>query len=187
MTLAQPPVELTYEDYLHLPEDGKRHEIIDGKHYVSPTPPTRHQIVLVNLLHHLHPMVREHRLGRVLAAPVDVVLSDTDVVEPDLLYLSTAHLDRLTEANVQGAPDLVVEILSDSTRRTDEITKRRLYERWGVAEYWVVDPVIEAVKVYRRTGEGRYERAAELTLEAGDTLTTPLLPGLQIPLQAVFE
>jgi Uma2 family endonuclease len=187
MTTASPPVKLTYEDYLYLPEDGKRHEIIDGEHYVSPAPATRHQIILANLLHLLHPLVRELRLGRVLPAPVDVVLSDTDVVQPDLLYVSTAHLDRLTEANLQGAPDLAVEILSDSTRRTDEITKRRLYERHGVAEYWVVDPVLESIKVYRRNAQDRYERAAELTLEAADTLTTPLPAGLQIPLQAVFE
>jgi Uma2 family endonuclease len=187
MPTASPSGKLTYEDYLGLPEDGKRHEIIDGEHYVSPVPVLRHQIILANLLGHLAPLVHERHLGRVLLAPLDVVLSETDVVQPDILFVSTHHLDRLTEANLQGAPDLAVEILSDSTRRTDEITKRRLYERHGVAEYWVVDPVLESIKVYRRNAQDRYERAAELTLEAADTLTTPLLAGLQIPLQAVFE
>lgn len=187
MTTESPAVKLTYQDYLSLPEDGKRHEIIDGEHHVISAPPTRHQIILANLFRYVGSFVHERHLGQVLVAPVDVVFSDHDIVQPDLLYLATEHLDRLTEANLPAAPDLAVEILSESTRRTDEITKRRLYERHGVAEYWVVDPVLESIKVYRRTGKGRYERAAELTLEAGDTLTTPLLVGLQVPLQAVFE
>lgn len=187
MSTRPAAVKLTYEDYLYLPEDGKRHEIIDGDHYVTPAPLTRHQIVLANLLRHLDAFIHDRGLGRVLPAPVDVLFAETDVVQPDLLYLSSAHLDRLTKANLQGAPDLVAEVLSDSTRRTDEITKRRLYERFGVAEYWVVDPVLETIKVYRRTDQGRYERADELTLEAGDSLATPLLPGLRIPLSAVFE
>ncbi|MGH7230870.1 MAG: Uma2 family endonuclease, partial [Nitrospiraceae bacterium] len=113
------------------------------------------------------------------------ILSDVDVVEPDLLYISTARASINSEANIHGAPDLVIEILSEGTRKTDETVKRRLYERHGVKEYWIVDPLLETIKVYRVT-EGRYARAAELTREGNDTLTTPLLPELTILLEETF-
>jgi len=178
-------VKLTVEDFEQFPDDGRRHELIDGEHHVTPAPSTRHQRILIQLVSHLAPFVRERDLGEVFAAPYDVLLSDTDVVEPDLLFLSKERSDLLTEKNLRGAPDLVVEILSEGTRRMDEVVKRKLYGRFGVREYWVVDPVVETVKVYRLEGD-RYERAAELSLEAGDHLTTPLLPGLELGLEEVF-
>ncbi len=180
------PIKLTYEDYLHLPEDGKRHELIDGDHYATPSPTPRHQLVLANLVGILYTYLREHPLGDIYPAPLDVVLSDTDVVQPDLLFLAAGREDLVTERNLRGAPDLVVEVLSDSTRRTDEITKRHLYERHGVGEYWVIDPVLETVKVYRLADEG-FRREAELSTEAGDRLTTPLLPGLAVSLGEIFR
>ena len=100
--------------------------------------------------------------------------------------MSTGRASIVTEDNIQGAPDLVIEILSPSTRRTDEIVKRKLYERFAVPEYWIVDPELEIVKVYRFEG-GRYVRAAELSLESSDALETPLLPGFRLPLADVFE
>jgi Uma2 family endonuclease len=114
-----------------------------------------------------------------------VVFSNFDVVEPDLLFVSTERAEVLTERNVQGAPDLVVEVGSPSTRRRDEQTKLQLYERCGVQEYWVVDPDLDAVKVYRLV-EGRYQRAAELTLAAQGVLTSPLIPGLALSLADIF-
>ncbi len=179
------PLKLTYEDYLYLPDDGKRHEIIDGEHYVSPAPKVRHQTILGNLLSILWNFVRQHQLGRVWMAPVDVVLSSTDVVQPDLIFLSAARQHLLTEDNLQGAPDLVVEVLSEATRRKDEVTKRHLYDRFGVAEYWVIDPELETVKVYRRSGE-QLVRHAELSLEAKDRLSSPLFPRLEIRLADLF-
>jgi Uma2 family endonuclease len=116
-----------------------------------------------------------------------VVFTRYDVVEPDLLYMSheRAH-DVLTAANVQGVPELVIEIGSPSTRKRDETIKRRLYEREGVSEYWVVDPDIDVIRIYRRENGG-FARARELTAEAGDVLTTPLLDGLELPLARVFQ
>ena len=125
-------------------------------------------------------------VGRAFGAPFDVVFSQFDVVEPDLLCISNARLDVLTTTNVQGAPNLVVEIGSPSTRQRDETIKRKLYERFGVEEYWVIDPEIETIAVYRRTGES-YQRVLELAVERDDTLTTPLLPGLQLPLERIFK
>ena len=152
--------QLTYEDYLLFPDDGKRHEIIDGDHYVTPAPRTKHQRVLSQ------PDCRYWVLSLnngawawSCAAPSDVILSDENVVQPDLLFVSTARAGIVTEDNIRGAPDLVVEIISETTRKKDEVTKRKLYERFGVQEYWVVDPELETVKIFRRTQQG-YGRAA---------------------------
>jgi Uma2 family endonuclease len=114
------------------------------------------------------------------------VMSRHDVVEPDILYVSNDRRAQiLTTLNLQGAPDLAIEVTSKATRKRDETIKRRLYER-GVSEYWVVDPEIAVVRVYRREGD-RFARPRELSRESGDVLTTPLLPGLEIPLQRIFE
>jgi len=178
-------VKFTYEDFVNFPDDGKRHEIIDGEHYVTPSPNTKHQAVVGNLLVSIAVYLKKEPLGHAFAAPFDVVFSDFDVVEPDLLFISRERLAVLTKAHVRGAPDLVVEILSPGTRGTDERTKRTLYERFGVQEYWVVDPELDVVKIYRRADE-KFTAAIELGAEADDMLTTPLLPGWSAPLTEVF-
>ncbi len=127
--------KLTYEDYCLLPDDGRRHEIIDGEHYVNPSPNTKHQLAFGNLFYALSHHLRQHGDGLLFGAPYDVVLSNFDVVEPDLIYVSTARKHIITEANINGAPDLVVEILSPSTRRYDEAVKFKLYDAMGIAEY----------------------------------------------------
>ena len=124
-------------------------------------------------------------VGTLFFAPLDVVFSDESVVEPDLLYISNERASRVTRKNIQGAPDLVVEVLSESTRRADEVRKRKLLERYDVLEYWIVDPELDSVKVFRRAGSG-LERTAELSVEHDDTLATPLLPGLELPLARLF-
>ncbi|MEW6682206.1 MAG: Uma2 family endonuclease [Nitrospirota bacterium] len=179
------PIKFTYEDYLLFPDDGKRHELIEGEHYVTPSPVTRHQRIVLNLGGFLNERLRNKQVGQVFVAPVDVMLSDRDVVQPDVLFLSPGRETLITDACIKGAPDLCVEVISDSTRKTDEIVKRKLYERFGVLEYWIIDPELETVKVYR-LAEGRYTRTAELTRENHDTLTTPLLPGLSILLDTLF-
>ncbi len=180
-------VKLTYDDFVHFPDDGKRHELIDGEHYVTPSPNTRHQTVSVNLLLCIGMWLETHPLGRVYSAPFDVVFSDIDIVEPDLLYLSHERARAvLTDKHVKGAPDLVIEIGSPGTRRRDETIKRHLYERAGVAEYWFVDPEVDTVRVYRRDGD-RFAVVRELLRETDDVLTTDLLPGLDIPLARIFR
>ena len=178
-------VKFTYEDFLNFPDDGRRHEIIDGEHYVTPSPNTKHQTVSMNLTGALLLYLKQHPFGRLFAAPFDVAFSDLDVVEPDLLYISRERADIITTQHVRGAPDLVVEILSPGTRKTDEVTKRKLYERFGVQEYWVVDPDLDAIKIYRRLDHA-FARIAELTVEHGDVLTTPLLPDFSATLSEIF-
>jgi Uncharacterized protein conserved in cyanobacteria len=183
---TNPGVKLTYDDFLLFPDDGKRHELIDGEHYVTPSPSRKHQAISWNLTIIIGSYLESHPVGRAFAAPFDVVFSNFDVVEPDLLFISNARLEALTSKNVQGAPNLVVEIGSPSTRRRDEIIKRKLYERFGVEEYWVIDPEIETIAVYRHVDE-TYQRVLELAVERNDTLETPLLPHLTLPLQQIFK
>ncbi len=128
---------LTYEDLLLLPDDGKRHELIGGEHYVTPSPGFFHQNFIVKLSRLIDNFLEEKRLGILLSAPFDVLLSPRDVVEPDLLFISSSRIGRITDKNVNGAPDLVVEVISESTRRTDKKTKLRLYESSDVIEYWL--------------------------------------------------
>jgi Uma2 family endonuclease len=160
--------------------------LIDGEHYVTPSPNTRHQDICGTLYLLIRSWLEDHPVGRVFFAPYDVVLSDVDVVEPDLLYLSNQRaVEVLTPLHAKGAPELVVEISSKATRKRDETIKRRLYERAGVSEYWVVDPEIDVVRVYGREGAG-FGRAIELSREAGEVLSSPLLPGLEMPLRRFF-
>ena len=182
---SSPGVKLTYDDFVHFPDDGKRHELIDGEHYVTPSPNRRHQKIVGELFGLIWSHLKRQPVGDIYVAPFDVVFSELDVVEPDLLFVSRERGEVLTEKNVQGAPDLVVEVGSPATRRRDEKTKLQLYERFGVLEYWVVDPDLDVVKAYRLV-EGRYQRAAELTLATHDVLSTPLIPGLELSLADIF-
>jgi Uma2 family endonuclease len=187
MRAAGSAVKLTYDDFVLFPDDGKRHELIDGEHYVTPSPNTRHQRISGQLFLRIASWLEEHPIGQLFHAPYDVVFSEFDIVEPDLLYLSNERAAQvLTPLHAKGVPELVIEIASKGTRKRDETIKRRLYERVGVSEYWVVDPEIDAVRVYRREGD-RFARPIELSREAGDVMTTALLPGLEILLVRVFK
>jgi Uma2 family endonuclease len=184
---ARADTRLTYDDFLLFPDDGKRHEIIDGEHYVTPSPNRRHQ-QLVGRLHLTIAAYLDSRrgAGEIYLAPFDVVLSRYDVVEPDLLFVASDQADILTEKNVQGPPALVIEVLSRSTRKRDTQSKRRLFERTGVREYWLVDPELDVVQVFRQS-DGRLLRVLELSSENDDTLMSPLLPGWAIALGDLFR
>lgn len=173
--------KLTYEDYCLLPDDGRRHEIIDGEHYVNPSPNTRHQRISRKIALAIATFVEPRGLGEVFYAPYDVLLSGINIVEPDIVYVSAERSHIITDANIQGAPDLVVEILSAGNRKYDEVVKFKLYDALGVAEYWIVDPDREIVKIYRQSTAG-YEQAP-----SGDAVTTPLLPGFSLTLREIFD
>jgi Uma2 family endonuclease len=182
-----PGVKLTYDDFLLFPDDGKRHELIDGEHYVTPSPNTAHQRIVGRLHLALGNYLETHPVGELFLAPFDVVFSQFDVVEPDLLYITAERRDSvLTTQHVRGTPDLVIEVGSPGTRRRDETIKRRLYERAGVSEYWIVDPELEVVRIYQRQGDG-YARARELSRDRDDVLTSPLFQGFDLPLETIFR
>jgi Uma2 family endonuclease len=185
MSTTAARLKLTYDDYLLFPEDGRRHELVDGEHRVTPAPDTRHQLLSFRLSGRLFEYLSAHPVGQALAAPCDVKLSETDVVQPDVLFVSRERSGIVRQAAIDGPPDLVVEILSASTRRMDEQLKRNLYAKHGVAEYWIVDPDLETVRVWRRGTPG-FELVRELAAERGEAVTTPLLPGLRIDLASLF-
>jgi Uma2 family endonuclease len=176
--------DLTYEEYRLFPDDGRRHELIGGEHHVTPSPTAVHQRFLRKLGRILDEFVTAHALGEVFFAPLDVVLSRRDVVQPDLIFISNARLGRLTRENVRGAPDLVVEVVSEASRQTDRKLKRALYEKYDVVEYWVADPELRILEVFRRDEANRLAKVAEF--EDAGTLVTPLLPGLEIDLAALW-
>lgn len=185
MAIHSPARKLDLEDFFRLPEDGSRHEILDGVHVVTPPPDFQHQAVLGNLYFELRLYLREHPLGMAYFSPLGVRLADHDVVEPDLVYVSNERAASITSRYIAGAPDLVVEALSPSTWRRDLGSKRARYELLGVPEYWVLDPERSTATVYRREGSA-FLPPVLLAAEAGDRLTTPLLPGLSLPLVQVF-
>ena len=180
-----PSRRLTYADYCLIPGDGMKHEIIDGVHFVSPAPRYIHQRIVVNLVRLLENWARETNQGEILVAPFDILLSDHDVVQPDVLYISDENRGILNEKNAQGAPDLLIEILSPSHPTYDYQLKLSLYQQSGVKEYWIIDPELEQVHVFR-LGETDYEQAGVLRNEPGHVLTTDLLPGFSLEISAVF-
>ncbi|MGH9406942.1 MAG: Uma2 family endonuclease [Terriglobia bacterium] len=175
---------LTYDDYCRLPDDGKRYEIIDGELFVSPSPFRAHQRVVTRLAYYLTAFLMRQGLGEVFVAPFDVVFSKFDVVEPDLLYVSKARSAVVSEKNIQGSPDLVVEVLSDSTAATDRSKKLNLYARYGVREYWIIDPVAVTAEIYRAGAEALriVQRPART-----DSLDSPLFPGFTLLLGKLAE
>jgi Uma2 family endonuclease len=191
MEIASKSVRMTVDDLRRLPDDGLRHELIDGEHYVSPAPRTKHQRISGRIFGQIFIYLKEHPLGEIYYAPLDVVFSEIDCVEPDLLYVSHERAARqTTEDYMEGAPDLVIEILSPSTKHVDRGVKYRLYDRFQVPEYWIVDPENEQVKVYRREEEGGLLLSAELSRREGTSvprLSTPLLPGFELSLDEIFE
>ena len=179
----------TYSDLVALPDDQLRHELIDGEHFVSPSPATTHQQVSKRLFVALNAYVDRHRLGEVLYAPFDIKLSAWTVLVPDVVYFTASRFaDVVNEKHATAAPDLAVEILSPGTRRRDLGRKRAVYDREGVQEYWLVDPAAESITVLRRPepGAGLTDMVA-LTRANGDVLESPLFPGLKIRLRDVFR
>jgi len=150
--------KFTYEEYRLFPDDGRRHEIIDGEHYVSPSPSTDHQKASRHIQFALYEQIEQTGRGQVYDAPMDLELAPTDVVQPDLIVVMNESSDIVLRSRLRGVPDLVVEILSPSTAEIDRNLKRSLYEHHGVAEYWVVDVEDRAIHRYRLT-DGSYGAA----------------------------
>ncbi|HEV8324683.1 MAG TPA: Uma2 family endonuclease [Myxococcota bacterium] len=176
-------VHLTYDDYAALPDDGRRYQLFEGDLDVTPAPSPAHQRISRNLQLELMLHVRDQRLGAVYNAPIDVIVADDTIVQPDLVFLRREQLGLVSARGIEGAPDLIIEILSPKTARVDRTTKMRLYARAGVREYWIVDPDAAAVEVYA-LAERTFELAA--TAARGGQVRSPLLPELVLPVDAIF-
>ena len=183
MVRPNPRVKLTVDDYMATPE-GARYQLLDGELLLSASPSDRHQTVLLDLVLEVRPFVRTRRIGRMWVAPFDVIFSDTDVAQPDIVFVSNKRVGIVTEANIQGAPDLLVEIISPSTARYDRGYKMTLYWRHGVREYWIVDPFAETVEIFV---PGESGMTLNSLYSRGEILNSPLLTGLSIDLERVFS
>lgn len=184
---TQTEATITWEDLDRMPPDGLRHEIIRGEHVVNAAPNLFHQDVSRNLEVILTLFVKRGKLGKVYDSPVNVLFPDGTMVDPDVVFVSQERRSILKSKRIEGAPDLIVEVISESTRQYDEVDKRALYEEFGVAEYWIIDLIPRSVKVYRRDASGAFGHPLLVTAAEDKTLTTPLLPGLTIDLAEVFE
>ena len=175
---------LTYDDLERIPEDreGDRHELIDGELFVTPSPMPVHQIVSGNIEYALANHVRARNLGMVLHAPIDIRLTPDNVLIPDIIFIARGRLHVIGPKTVDAAPDLVVEILSPGTRQRDLGVKRTLYARFGVQEYWIVDPSARSVSVLVLTGD-HFEPVA---LGEEGAIRSRLLPELKLTLEEVF-
>lgn len=175
----------TYDDYARLPDNGFRYEVIDGALVMSPAPLVRHQSTFRQLFKVLVRHVERHRLGEVWSAPIDVVLGDRATpVQPDIVFVAQSRLHIVGRERIEGAPDLVVEILSRSTAARDRGLKFDLYAASGVREYWLVDPDERSLEVYVLRGQAY---APLGTYRRGDVARSELLPGLKLKVKELFE
>lgn len=181
--MAREKLVLTYQAYLKMPDDRTRKEIIGGELYVTAAPSPLHQRVVVRLTSILGVHVRERGLGEVLVSPIDVVLSQTDVVQPDIVFIATANRHIVGDAAIHGAPDLVIEVLSPATFRLDRQRKFDLYGHAGISEYWIVDADSQAVEIYRLR-QGAYHLERRLTED--EEVRTDLLPELVLAVRDIW-
>ena len=173
----------TYADYLETSDD-ERYELLHGELIMAAAPLIAHQYILIKLVAKVETFVDECNLGTVYCAPFDVVLSEYNVVQPDLLFVSNERAQIITRENIQGAPDLVVEILSPATAERDRSVKFELYAEHGVQEYWIVDPDARTITVFL-LNEGEFEEVD--TYSEGETLTSPMLAGFTFKLEGKFR
>lgn len=175
----------TYEDYKRLPDDGRRYEIIDGVLYASTAPTFDHQYTVMRLAFFLSDFVIQHQLGIVMKAPFEVHLPGiARPVQPDVFFITAAHLPSLGATSFTGTPELIAEVLSLSTARTDRVVKFSAYERAGVCEYWLVDPCAHSVEVYSRSEEGVYGMDGQYI--TGEIIMSTVLNGLALSLDELF-
>jgi len=179
--MAEARVKFTYEDYKTLPAE-KRYELLEGELVMVPSPKEYHQRISGKLEFLLRAFVQDHALGVVYDAPFDVVLSEETVVQPEIIFISKERLDIITEDNVRGAPDLVIEILSEATAERDRIAKRLLYAKYGVKEYWLVDPQTKSIEVLQ-LGERGFDLVG--IFWEGQKMRSPLL-GMELEPAEVF-
>lgn len=172
----------TYEDYLKTPED-KRYELINGELLMTPSPGPKHQSVSIEIAFRIKNFAMTNDLGKVFCAPCDVYFDEENVVQPDILFISKDRLGIIGEKNIQGPPNLVIEIISEHSVYRDMVQKKRLYARFSVKEYWIVIPEEEEIEVYVLEGDAY---RLYCTYRKVDEIVSPSLKGLKIPLKEIF-
>jgi Uma2 family endonuclease len=182
--IPQGNIVLTYDDYCDLPNDRNRYEILDGELSVTPAPSTKHQRISSRLHFVLTQHVLANQLGDVYAAPTDLILALTTVVQPDLLFIGNDRRGIVTERAIEGQPTLVIEILSVTTRRTDRQAKARLYAKHGVPHYWLIDPDQQSIEAYELVGD-QYNLAFKA--QNAERFNPTLFPGLSIMLADLWS
>lgn len=173
----------TVEDYLNLPEAGPRYQLVEGQLIMAPAPNRFHQDISRNLEFILLMYLKQHPLGKVYDAPFDVYLDDINVFQPDLLFVTNEKLSIFSKRGAEGAPDLIVEILSPGTARLDRINKLKVYAAYGVPELWMIDPDAMRIEVYELPKDTR--RPARMHV-AGEEFECAFFPGLRIRVDEVF-
>jgi Uma2 family endonuclease len=180
-----PSRQWTYQDYLNLPDDGKRYEIIEGVLYMANAPSSTHQYLVGEIFAELRYFANKNKLGQVTIAPFEVHLSETSrPIQPDVFFVRAARWPSGEIAYFEGAPDLVVEVISPSSTRVDRYTKFRVYEQSGVQEYWLINPRLQTVEIFTLV-EGEYALWGEFRRE--DTVTSGVLVGLEISCLQLFR
>jgi Uma2 family endonuclease len=175
----------TYQDWLHFPDDGWKYEIIDGELYMTPPPATGHQRSSGSLFARMYVYVADNDLGEVLEAPCAVRLPNQPVpVEPDIFFIKKERLDIIGEKEVEGAPDLIIEVLSPSNANYDREKKFEIYQVAGVPEYWLVDYQNKTVEIFTLT-EGTYTLWGKYKM--GDTVVSKQLPNFNIAVETIFN
>ena len=172
----------TYEDYAKLPE-GAPYQLISGELIMTPAPTPYHQRISRRIEFLLIQYIEENNLGEVFDSPIDVYFTEEDVFQPDIIFISKERLNIIGETKIEGAPDLVIEILSPSTAYYDLRKKFKIYEKHGVKEYWIVDPEERSIEIYQNEG-GKFRLIQ--TAKEKDTVNSPLLKGLKINLEKIF-
>lgn len=183
MDVTDDPTLCTVEDYLSMPEGGPRYELIEGELLMAPAPNRYHQEISGNIEFILRTYLKKHRIGKLYDAPFDVYLDEINVVQPDILFVSNKKAGVLTDAGAEGAPDLVIEILSPSTMRRDRESKRKVYARTGVEELWLIDPEKRRIEIFELQENARAPRRI---IRAEETFTVPRFPGLEISAAEIF-
>ncbi len=183
VSTARSALPMTYHEYALLPQDRGRYEVLDGELYMTPSPVYLHQWIIICLGSMLHEYVSARSLGVVLVAPMDVILSETNIVQPDILFIRAGRVPPRDAKNIRVVPDLTVEVLSASSIEQDRVDKKAVYARHGVSHYWIADPEARTLEMYTLSG-GEYQLAAKFQGDA--TATSPLFPELTIPLSRLW-
>jgi Uma2 family endonuclease len=182
VTIVAP--KFTYKDLQERPDDGKRYQLIDGELYVTPSPNRAHQRAVGNLHILLRERIEREGLGEVYLAPFDVVFDQMNVVQPDLIVVGNERVAIITDANVEGVPDIAIEVLSPTNKRFDREMKLQLYGRVGVPEFWYFDPADRTAEIFHADAEGRCVLTAKLS--GNEAIGSAVFPGLSLTLDEVF-